>query len=110
MQGAEALAKSGISAEVIDLRSLRPIDKDAITASVMKTGRLLAVYEGVKTLGIGAEISAIVSESEAFDYLEAPILRLGGAEAPIPYSPVLEKAAVPQVEDIVAAVREVAYR
>jgi pyruvate dehydrogenase E1 component beta subunit len=93
---------------VIDLRCLRPIDKPAIIASVKKTARLLAVYEGVKTLGVGAEISAIVAESEAFDYLEAPILRLGGAEAPIPYSPVLEKAAVPQVEDIVAAARRLA--
>ena len=77
-------------------------------ASVKKTGRLLAVYEGVKTLGIGAEISAIVAESEAFDYLDAPIMRLGGVEAPIPYSPVLEKAAVPQIEDIVAAARRLA--
>ena len=101
LEAADMLAKDGIKAEVIDLRSLRPIDKDAIVMSVKKTGRLLAVYEGVKTLGIGAEISAIVAESEAFDYLEAPIMRLGGAEAPIPYSPVLEKAAVPQVEDIV---------
>ena len=63
------------------------------------------VYEGVKTLGIGAQISAIVAESEAFNDLDAPILRLGNVEAPIPYSPVLEKAAVPQVEDIVAAAR-----
>ena len=71
-----------------------------IVASVKKTSRLMCVYEGVKTLGIGAEISAAIAESEAFDYLDAPILRLGGAEAPIPYSPVLEKAAVPQVDDI----------
>ena len=62
----------------------------------------------MKTLGVGAEISALVAESEAFDYLDAPILRLGGAEAPIPYSPALEKAAVPQVEDIVAAARRLA--
>ncbi len=108
LEAAAILASDDIDAEVIDLRSLRPIDKPAIIASVRKTARLLAVYEGVKTLGIGAEISAIVAESEAFDYLEAPILRLGGAEAPIPYSPVLEKAAVPQVEDIVAAARRLA--
>ena len=73
-----------------------------------KTSRLLCVYEGVKALGIGAEISAAIAESEAFDYLDAPILRLGGADAPIPYSPVLEKAAVPQVADIVAAARRLA--
>jgi pyruvate dehydrogenase E1 component beta subunit len=108
LEAADVLAKEGIEAEVIDLRSLRPIDKDAIVASVTKTGRLLAVYEGVKTLGIGAEISAIVAESEAFDYLEAPIMRLGGVEAPIPYSPVLERAAVPQVEDIVTGARRLA--
>jgi pyruvate/2-oxoglutarate/acetoin dehydrogenase E1 component len=108
LEAAEILLKEGIDAEVIDLRSLRPIDKAAIVASVKKTTRLLAVYEGVKTLGIGAEISAIVAESEAFDYLDAPIMRLGGVEAPIPYSPVLEKAAVPQVEDIVAAARRLA--
>ena len=64
----------------------------------------------MKTLGIGAEISALVAESEAFDYLDAPILRLGGAETPIPYNPELEKAAVPQVPDIVAAARELARR
>ncbi len=108
LEAAENLAGEGIDAEVVDLRSLRPIDKPAIIASVKKTGKLLTVYEGVKTLGVGAEVSAIVAESDAFDYLDAPILRLGGAEAPIPYSPVLEKAAVPQVEDIVAAARRLA--
>jgi acetoin:2,6-dichlorophenolindophenol oxidoreductase subunit beta len=108
LEAAESLANEGIEAEVIDLRSLRPIDKPAIIESVKKTARLLAVYEGVKTLGIGAEVSAIVAESEAFDYLEAPILRLGGVEAPIPYSPALEKAAVPQVDDIVASARRLA--
>ena len=106
LEAAEILAGEGIDAEVIDLRTLRPIDRETIIESVRKTGRLACVYEGVKTLGIGAEISAIVTESEAFDYLDAPILRLGGAEAPIPYNPVLEKAAVPQTELIVMRVRE----
>ena len=106
LEAAEILAGENIDAEVIDLRTLRPIDRDTIIESVKKTGRLACVYEGVKTLGIGAEISAIVTESEAFDYLDAPILRLGGAEAPIPYNPVLEKAAVPQTELIVTRVRE----
>ena len=110
LEAAERLAEGGIEAEVIDLRCLRPIDRAAIVTSVKKTGRLLVVYEGVKTLGIGAEIAALVAESEAFDYLDAPILRLGGAEAPIPYSPPLEKAAVPQVEDIVVAARRLARR
>lgn len=97
------LAEEGISAEVIDLRSIRPIDRETIIASVCKTHRVLIVYEGVKTMGIGAEISAMIAESEAFDFLDAPIARLGGAEVPLPYNPVLEKAAVPQEPDIIAA-------
>ncbi|MBN9063523.1 MAG: alpha-ketoacid dehydrogenase subunit beta [Rhizobiales bacterium 65-9] len=100
---AERLAAEGVSAEVIDLRSIRPIDLETIAASVRKTHRLLIVYEGVKTMGVGAEIAAMIAESDAFDYLDAPILRLGGADAPLPYNPVLEKAAVPQEDDIVAA-------
>jgi pyruvate dehydrogenase E1 component beta subunit len=82
------------------------MDNATIIASVIKTHRLLCVYEGVKTLGIGAEISAMIAESEAFDRLDAPIVRLGGAETPIPYNPELEKAAVPQVPGIVAAARD----
>ena len=105
LEAAATLAGEGIEAEVIDLRTLRPLDTETIIASVKKTSRLACIYEGVKTLGIGAEISAMIAESEAFDYLDAPILRLGGAEAPIPYNPVLEKAAVPQTDRIVAAVR-----
>jgi pyruvate dehydrogenase E1 component beta subunit len=103
LDASNALAAQGVESEVIDLRALRPLDMTTIRASVMKTTRLLCVYEGVKTLGLGAEISAAIAESEAFDYLDAPILRLGGAESPIPYSPGLEKAAVPQVADIVEA-------
>jgi acetoin:2,6-dichlorophenolindophenol oxidoreductase subunit beta len=105
LEAAERLAEEEIDAEVIDLRALRPFDVKTIVASVKKTSRLICVYEGVKTLGVGAEISAAVAESEAFDYLDAPIMRLGGADSPIPYSPVLEKAAVPQVDDILAAAR-----
>jgi pyruvate/2-oxoglutarate/acetoin dehydrogenase E1 component len=106
LDAAAQLAEEGIDVEVIDLRSLRPMDTPAIIESVKKTSRLLCVYEGVKTLGIGAEISAAIVESDAFDYLDAPVMRLGGAEAPLPYNPDLEKAAVPQVPDIVAAVRK----
>jgi acetoin:2,6-dichlorophenolindophenol oxidoreductase subunit beta len=106
LEAAEVLAAEGINIEVIDLRSIRPIDGPTIIESVKKTTRLAVVYEGVKTLGIGAEISAMVAESEAFDYLDAPILRMGGAESPIPYNPVLEKAAVPQVEDIIVQLRK----
>jgi pyruvate dehydrogenase E1 component beta subunit len=102
---AARLAGENIDAEVIDLRSLRPIDLTTIAASVRKTHRLLIVYEGVKIMGIGAEISAMIAESDAFDFLDAPIARLGGADVPLPYNPVLEKAAVPQDDDIVAAAR-----
>jgi acetoin:2,6-dichlorophenolindophenol oxidoreductase subunit beta len=105
LEAAEALAQEGIDIEVIDLRSIRPIDSETIIASVKKTTRLACIYEGVKTLGIGAEISAMIAESEAFDYLDAPIMRLGGAETPIPYSPILEKVAVPQVDGITEALR-----
>jgi pyruvate/2-oxoglutarate/acetoin dehydrogenase E1 component len=95
------LLESGIDAEVIDLRTVRPMDTQTIIDSVKKTGHLICVYEGVKTLGVGAEVSAMIAESEAFDYLDAPIQRLGGSECPIPYNPVLEKHAVPQTQDIV---------
>jgi pyruvate dehydrogenase E1 component beta subunit len=105
LEAAAILAAENIEAEVIDLRSLRPMDIPAIVESVIRTSRLVCVYEGVKTLGIGAEISAAIAESEAFGYLDAPIIRLGGAESPLPYNPQLEKAAVPQVANIVEAVR-----
>lgn len=105
LEAAERLAADGMDVEVIDLRSVRPIDRDTILASVRKTGRLMVVYEGVKSYGVGAEISAMVAESDAFDFLDAPILRLGGAEAPVPYNPDLERASVPQVDTIEAASR-----
>ncbi len=110
LQAAERLAQDGMFAEVIDLRSIRPIDHTTILASVRKTGRLLVVYEGVKSYGVGAEISAMVAESDAFDYLDAPILRLGGAEAPIPYNPDLERLSVPQADTIEAAARRLIRR
>ncbi|NNE88817.1 MAG: alpha-ketoacid dehydrogenase subunit beta [Silicimonas sp.] len=108
LEAAETLEGEGIDVEVIDLRTVRPMDRGTVLASVRKTGRLLCVYEGVKTLGVGAEVSAMVAESDAFDFLDAPIVRLGGAESPIPYNPELEKAAVPQVPDILDAARALA--
>ena len=108
LEAAEMLAAEGVDVEVIDLRTVRPMDRGTILASVRKTGRLICVYEGVKTLGIGAEVSAMVAESDAFDFLDTPIVRLGGAECPIPYNPELEKAAVPQASDILEAAREIA--
>lgn len=110
LEAAKQLEESGISAEVIDLKTIRPIDRETVLDSVRRTSRLVCVYEGVKTLGIGAEISAMVAESDAFDYLDAPILRLGGAESPIPYNPDLERAAVPQIEDIVEGVSRLVRR
>ncbi|RCS23888.1 alpha-ketoacid dehydrogenase subunit beta [Phyllobacterium salinisoli] len=106
LEAAETLASEGIDAEVIDLRTVRPMDRETIIASVKKTSRLICVYEGVKTLGVGAEVSAMIAESDAFDFLDAPIIRLGGAETPIPYNPELEKAAVPQVPDILKSARD----
>jgi pyruvate dehydrogenase E1 component beta subunit len=106
LDAAAALEGEGIDIEVVDLRTIRPIDRQTVIDSVKKTSRLLCVYEAVKTLGIGAEVSALVAESEAFDYLDAPIVRLGGAETPIPYNPDLEKATVPQVPDIITAARD----
>ena len=109
LAAAERLAQEGIDAEVIDLRSLRPIDFATIAGSVRKTGRLVVVYEGVKTMGIGAEIAAQVAEDDdVFRALKAPIVRLGGADSPIPYNPVLEKATVPQESDIFTAARKLA--
>ena len=100
LEAAEKLAAEGIDVEVIDPRTLVPLDEKTILESVKKTGRVLVVYEAVKRGGFGAEIVSLIAESDAFDYLDAPILRLGGAETPIPYNPELEKAAIPQVTDI----------
>lgn len=108
LEAAERLAAEGIEAEVIDLRTLKPYDAETVVASVKKTGKLLIVHEAPLWGGFGGELAAAVAQSEAFAYLEAPIVRLGGADVPIPYHPKLERAAVPQVEDIVAAARRLA--
>ena len=105
LEAAVALQAEGINVEVIDLRCIRPIDHETVIASVKKTHRLICVYEAVKAFGMGAEISAMIAESDAFDYLDAPIVRLGGVDSPIPYNPDLEKAAVPQVDDIITSAR-----
>ena len=109
LQAAEELEKAGISAEVIDLRSLRPFDVEAVAESVKKTNRIVSVEEGWPFAAIGSEIAAIVME-ECFDWLDAPLKRVAGKDVPLPYAANLERLAVPQVEDIVAAAREVAYR
>ncbi|MBV8134011.1 MAG: pyruvate dehydrogenase complex E1 component subunit beta [Alphaproteobacteria bacterium] len=109
LQAAEELEKAGISAEIIDLRSLRPFDTATVVASVKKTNRIVSVEEGWPFAGVGAEIAAIVME-ECFDWLDAPLKRVAGKDVPLPYAANLERLALAQVEDIVAAVREVAYR
>jgi pyruvate dehydrogenase E1 component beta subunit len=109
LQAAEELEKVGISAEIIDLRTLRPFDVDAVATSVKKTNRIVSVEEGWPFAGIGAEIAAIVMEA-CFDWLDAPLKRVAGKDVPLPYAANLERLALPQVEDIVAAAREVAYR
>ncbi len=101
---AETLAADGISAEVIDLRSLKPWDEEAVLASVRKTGRLVVVHEASRTAGVGAEIAATVAE-KAFDALRAPVVRIAGPDAPAPSSWVLEQAFVPQADAIVQAAR-----
>jgi pyruvate dehydrogenase E1 component beta subunit len=105
LEAAEQLAKEGIELEVIDVRTLRPLDEATLVDSVRNTGRVLIVYEAVRTGGFGGEIAARLADSDAFDFLDAPIRRLAGRETPIPYNRQLERSAVPQVEDIVAAAR-----
>ncbi|HLR43134.1 MAG TPA: alpha-ketoacid dehydrogenase subunit beta [Pseudogracilibacillus sp.] len=107
LEAAEQLEKEGISVEVIDPRTIVPLDTETIIESVKKTNRALVVYEAVERGGYGAEIASMIGESEAFDYLDAPVSRLGGVATPIPYNPTLEKAAVPQVEDIVAKIKSI---
>ena len=109
VQAAEELEKAGISAEVIDLRSLRPFDVDTVIGSVKKTNRIVAVEEGWPFAGIGAEIAALMME-HCFDWLDAPVVRVAGKDVPLPYAANLERLAVPQVDDIVAAAKEVTYR
>jgi Pyruvate/2-oxoglutarate dehydrogenase complex, dehydrogenase (E1) component, eukaryotic type, beta subunit len=105
IEAAETLAKEGIDVEIVDPRTLIPLDTQAIVASAQKTGRVLIVHEACKTAGFGAEISAAIAESEAFARLKAPIRRLGGADAPVPFSPGLEANAVPTREGIENAAR-----
>lgn len=110
LEAADQLSDLGISAEVIDPRTLVPLDTDTIVKSVMKTGRAIVVHEAVKRSGFGAEIVSVIQESDAFDFLDAPILRVAGRNIPMPYSAILEKNAVPQVEDIMTAAHTVMQR
>jgi pyruvate/2-oxoglutarate/acetoin dehydrogenase E1 component len=106
LEAAKVLEKDGISAEVVDMRTLLPLDMETVCASVRKTNRAVIVEEDTKTAGAGAEIGMRIIE-EAFDHLDAPVLRIAGADVPMPKAPNLEKLAIPSVESIVKGVREV---
>jgi pyruvate dehydrogenase E1 component beta subunit len=103
LEAAAALEADGISVEVVDLRTLSPLDKDTILASARKTGRVIVVHEAVKRGGVGGDIAAMLME-EAYDDLDGPVLRIAGRNTPIPYNLNIEKACVPSVEEIVAGV------
>lgn len=109
LQAADALAKTGIDAEVLDLRSLKPLDEDAILHSARKTGRVLIVHEASRSCGVGAEVAALVSEN-AFSALKAPVRRLTGPDAPAPSSHALEQAFMPQADAIIAAAVQMMQR
>ncbi len=109
LKAAEELEKEGISAEVIDLRTIRPLDTETIMESVKKTNRCVSVEEGWPTAGMGSEIAAQIME-HAFDYLDAPVKRVAGADVPLPYAANLEKLALPQAPHIIDAVKEVCYK
>jgi pyruvate dehydrogenase E1 component beta subunit len=109
LKAADELAKEGIEAEVIDLRTLRPMDTETIVASVKKTGRAVCVEEGWQQSGVGAEVAARIME-HAFDYLDAPVARVSGKDVPMPYAANLEKLALPSVAEVVQAAKAVSYR
>jgi pyruvate dehydrogenase E1 component beta subunit len=109
LKAAEEMANDGIDAEVIDLRTLKPLDTDTVIASVQKTGRAVTVEEGWQQNGVGAELAARIME-RAFDYLDAPVVRVSGKEVPMPYAANLEKLALPSVAEIVEAAKSVCYR
>jgi len=106
MKAAEELAKQGVEAEIVDLRTLRPLDMEPVITSFKKTNRAVIVEEGWKSFGVGSEVSARIYE-QAFDYVDAPIKRVAQQEVPLPYNRTLEQMALPQVADVIAAVKEV---
>ena len=109
LEAAEQLAAEGIDAEVIDLRTIRPLDTETIVESIKKTSRLISCEEGFPFAGIGSELAVQMME-QAFDYLDAPVMRVTGKDVPMPYAANLEKLALPQADDIVAAARQACYR
>jgi len=110
LEAAEIMASKGVSVEVINLLSIRPMDRETIFNSVKKTGRVVTVEQGWPQHGVGAEIAAMIMESDAFDYLDAPMERVCGADVPMPYATGLETAALAQVEDVVSAIERTTFR
>jgi len=110
LEAAEVMSDRGVSVEVVNLRTIRPIDRDAIVKSAKKTGRVVTLETGWPQCGIGSEIAAILMETDAFNYLDAPMERVTGADIPMPYSTNLENASIPQIDDVCAAIERTAYR
>ena len=105
LDAATELATKGIDVEVLDMRTIVPLDFEAIAQSVQKTGKVVVLYEDTKTAGFGAEIGSRIAE-ELFESLDGPVVRVASADTPIPFSPVLEKVILPQIEDVVEAVEK----
>ena len=106
-EAAQQLEQDGVSVEILDLRTIIPWDKQAVLESAQKTSKVLVLHEDTRTGGFGGEIAATIAE-EAFEHLDAPIKRLAAPDTPVPFSPPLEKAFIPQVDDVVAGLRELA--
>jgi len=109
MDAAQELTQEGIEAEVVDLRTLKPLDMETVAASVRKTHRAVIVHEACLTGGFGAELAARI-QGELFDYLDAPVLRVGAKDVPIPFSPPMEDFVLPKPTDVIAAAKTVCYR
>jgi pyruvate dehydrogenase E1 component beta subunit len=110
LETADIMAARGVSVEVINLLTLRPLDRDCILNSIKKTGRCVSLEQGWPQCGIGSEIAALIMETDTFNYLDAPMERVCGADVPMPYAVDLEKAALPQLEDVIAAIERTTYR
>ena len=107
VDASKQLEKSGISLEIVDLRTLMPLDKETVFDSVKKTNKVIVLYEATRSGGVGAEISALITE-DVFNYLDGPIIRISAPDTPVPYSPPMEEYYLPQVEDVIGAVKKLA--
>jgi len=110
LEAAEVMSAKGVSVEVLNLRSIRPLDREAIVESAKKTGRVITLETGWPQCGIGSEIFALMMETDAFNYLDAPVERITGADVPMPYAVELETEALPQIEDVVATIERITHR